>query len=315
MTLNYFGPTYDMSRSNGFNDLVRPSLGNLLPSDTIYNGSAVDYATFIQGSVYYSVNGTLVNINIPMCQQGKDFFSWFGEEDGINCYLNSTTLGYYYTTIDIGLCIIVLFSYLWLKYFEETESKRLDRNTVFASMYTIVFKNLPKECTEESVQKYVESSMAKAGYNYKVAAVNLAFDNHTEIEDCTKRGHLIRKKMRMTNEFRYTITQLRSDLKKKYEGDQGFTLSNLSQSNAYSAARNALDKDIKKQEADFREKIIAIDLDIKNMEGALENLTSRDEKVLAAYVTFNTVRGKECATKVFHRQSYIDYFRAGCQSR
>lgn len=108
-----------------------------------------------------------------------DFFSWFGEEGGIDCYLNSTTLGYYYTIIDLGLCIIVLFAYLWLKYFEETESKRLDRNTVFASMYTIVFKHLPPECTEESIQQYVEASMEEAGFSYKVAAVNVAFDNHT----------------------------------------------------------------------------------------------------------------------------------------
>lgn len=121
--------------------------------------------------------------------------------------------------------------------------------------------------------------------------------------------------MRMTNEFRYIVTSRREDLKVQYEGPEGFDVGKVAHNSAYSNARAALEKEIKEVEMQFREDIIAIDRDIQNMEGALENLSSRDERVLAAYVTFNTVKGKETAVQVFTRQSYIDYWSAGCKRR
>lgn len=61
--------------------------------------------------------------------------------------MSRTTLGEVYSWIDIIVVCLILIAYLWLKNFEVYEETHLDKNTLYASQYTIMVTNLPPTVT------------------------------------------------------------------------------------------------------------------------------------------------------------------------
>jgi hypothetical protein len=59
-------------------------------------------------------------------------------------------------------------------------------------MFTVTVSRLPEDCTEEEITAHF-GTICPA---HKIANISMAFDNRLEIEECTKRGDLIRAKVR-----------------------------------------------------------------------------------------------------------------------
>jgi exosome complex RNA-binding protein Csl4 len=59
-------------------------------------------------------------------------------------------------------------------------------------MFTVTVTHLPPECSEEELIAH----LGKICPGHKIANISLAFDNAHEIEECTKRGDIIRAKVR-----------------------------------------------------------------------------------------------------------------------
>ena len=59
-------------------------------------------------------------------------------------------------------------------------------------MFTVTISHLPPECTEEDIISHFK----KLAPTHKIANVSMAYDNAKEIEECTKRGDIIRAKVR-----------------------------------------------------------------------------------------------------------------------
>lgn len=59
-------------------------------------------------------------------------------------------------------------------------------------MFTVTVSRLPRECTEDEIIAHFGALCPQ----HKIANVSMAFDNAKEIEECTKRGDLIRAKVR-----------------------------------------------------------------------------------------------------------------------
>lgn len=236
-------------------------------------------------------------VRIPFCTQYTDvlFLGDMSSSDGSHdhCYMDSEHLGLYYCYFDLAVCVVAFVAYLWLKYFEENEALTLEKNTVFASMYTIQLKNLPMEANEESLKSYVQEILGKTEKS-KVCAVNISYDNLQEIKDCMERGQNIRLKMRLTNQHRYQVTQLRKGNTSMIEGSE--------ESKRIESKVNTL-------RAEFMKEVSKIDTVIGAREHALANLSTRVEKPLSAFVTFNTVVGVEHAYDKFKALSYYEWFK------
>jgi hypothetical protein len=59
-------------------------------------------------------------------------------------------------------------------------------------MFTVTVSRLPEDCTEEEITAHFGTICP----SHKIANISMAFDNRLEIEECTKRGDLIRAKVR-----------------------------------------------------------------------------------------------------------------------
>eukprot|EP00605_Chrysophyceae_sp_TOSAG23-4_P002640 GSChrysophyteH1.ASY1.ANO1.2916.1 assembled CDS len=270
LLINAFGLTSDTSESSsGLSTLSYFSLGNIM---RITSDGASEFS-----------------IRIPLCQQLLDFafLGEFTEErESHRCFLDKGNLGLYFQYIDLFLCFIVVLSYLWLKYFERLEALTLEKNTVFASMYTVQFKNLPPDADEAGVAEYLQKILGPLEKN-KVCAVNIAYDNLQEIRDCFERGNCIREKIRLTNQYRYKIT------KEKEKG--------------YSDSKSK----VKELQSEYYRAVRKIDQNIYAREHALSNLSTRVEKPLTAFVTLNTISAVEMAHQLFKPQSVYEWIKSG----
>ena len=117
-------------------------------------------------------------------------------------------MAFYYMWMDVIICFAVFIAYLWLKYFEDAANRKMEAFTVYASMYTVQMKNLASGCVEADVKTYVQKLIGTQP-KYRVASVNIAYDNIEEIKDCSLRGDLVRSKIRKTSEFRYKVHELK----------------------------------------------------------------------------------------------------------
>lgn len=59
-------------------------------------------------------------------------------------------------------------------------------------MFTVTVSNLPEECSEEELIAHFN----KICPQHKIANISMAYNNAQEIEECVKRGDLIRGKVR-----------------------------------------------------------------------------------------------------------------------
>jgi hypothetical protein len=337
VTLNYFGRAYDFEGAKDWRDLSRASLGNLLP-EVYLNGT-----DNLKSMESYYVNGTsIIKIQVPVCKQTEQFSALFdGPDPDLECVLDKEGVGKFYMWIDFIVVFVVFVAYLWLKYFEDAAVKKLDSFSVFASMYTVQMKNLPKNCTQSDIKEYVVDLLGDKPKN-AIASVNMAYDNAEEIKNCTLRGDYVRQKIRMTSEFRYHVHLLRkkangeevndpavnfdmSSFEEEEEEEEKKKRKAVSASDAKTAKKNTKEKikssamkraasrQIKALESDFRKQVEEVDRKIGSLENSLKNMASASDSPLVAYVTFNSVSGSENIMKSATRQHWRHWLMNGCK--
>lgn len=218
--------------SQGFTDLAQTTVGNLAPVD---------------------VNQT-INVRLPGCDSDV-----YGYE---NCNLDRDTLGTFYVSIDVAGTVFVFIAFLWLSYYERKEETILDKNTVYASMFTIAVKDLPRDTDEIELMMHFERLLQNS---FQIVDIEMATECEEEVEQCKRRGDLIRKKIRLIHEHRFDCTQVRAN-EPNYE---------------------KADVAVQKLRKRFFEKVKRIDKGIKNFDQTLLKLSQVPEKPLTAYITFD----------------------------
>eukprot|EP01038_Epipyxis_sp_PR26KG_P011217 gene11217-15051_t len=249
LTLNIFGPN---NSNYGMKALAKTTLGNLASN---------------------VINGT-IDVHVPGCYN-YDLYDF-------SCQLNRKTLGKFYSYMDIVISGAIIIGLIWLKYFEKNEEESLDKNTVTASMYSVVVTNLPEDCTEEEV---AEHFMKVLGENHKVFSVSIAFDNVDEIKACQDRGHIIKEKIRSVHKHRHDSTMLRRQ-----------------ESNVDSA-----DKAIQRLVNDLETKMTRLNNQLKYQEKRLEELSHAPANAIYAFVTFHKVLSRNIALHTYNKMSFLQY--------
>ena len=317
VTINYFGRAYDLSETRDWRDLARPSLGNLLPA-MVVNTSDPSISMGVKES--YIINSTtIVVISVPLCIPTEQYLSFFeGPDPDLDCVLGKDTVATYYMWMDIIICCAVFIAYLWLKYFEDAANRKMEAFTVYASMYTVQMKNLGDSCNEQDIKTYIQKLIGTQP-KHKVASVNIAFDNLSEIRNCTLRGDLVREKITKTSVFRYKVHELKRNANKSIEEHKNHIESEAQKAAEdqesgtatapggnrsdhrktkkieleVGATKRALTRQIKSLEQEFRIEVEEIDGKIASLENTLRDLALNQEAPIVAYVTFNTVAGAE----------------------
>lgn len=223
---------YNQHESQGFTDLAQTTVGNLAPHDA---------------------NAT-ISIRLPGCD--PDIFG------DTNCYLNRDTVGTFYVSLDLAGVLFVFLAFLWLSLYERKEEATLDKNTVYASMFTIAVKGLPRTTNEIELMCHFEKLLHDS---FPVVDIEMATQCENEVQQCQNRGDLIRKKIRLIHEHRYDCTTVRA----KYSNQQ--------------KAENQIQK-LRRQ---FFERVKKLDYGIKKYDEVLLKLSERPERPLAAYITFD----------------------------
>jgi hypothetical protein len=162
-----------------------------------YNGGLSQLSVTTAGNLAQSTTNGTNRVDIPICNN-------YGGYD-IDCTMSRYTLGQVYSWTDVIIVSVILLGYLWLVYFETEEEKQLNKNTLFASQYTIMVTNLPPKITEEELKHHFQEAVK----NYPIAQMSVAYDNEAEIELCRERGNMIRTKKRLIHEHRYFSTATR----------------------------------------------------------------------------------------------------------
>lgn len=238
LMLNLLGP---FNNQAGLTDLSATTVGNLAPRN-------------LNETVY---------IEIPLCPFSRAVsISLYGQD--FNCAITRDTLGIFYSGFDILISLTVLIAFLWIRIFEKQEEILLDKNTVFASMYTLQIKNLPLQCTEKILREHLLRVLRCR--SRAIEAVHIAVDNRDEFDKCVERGTLIKERIRLINLHRYETTRIRE----KY-----------------------VTKDAKGEakRKDFIRICMGIDEKIRNVESDLKSIESTvgSHRPLVAYVTFATI--------------------------
>lgn len=159
-----------------------------------FNGGLSQLSVTTAGNLAQSTYNVTDRVKIPICRNYGGY--------KIDCTMSRYTLGQLYSWSDIIIVSLILLGYLWLFHFEREEEKHLNKNTLFASQYTIMVTNLPPTITEEELKNHFQ----EAAKSYPIAQMSVAYDNEAEIELCRERGSLIRQKKRLIHEHRYFTT-------------------------------------------------------------------------------------------------------------
>jgi hypothetical protein len=122
-----FSSSASSSSSYGIISLASTTVGNL--ANTVQNGT--------------------ISISLPGCST-----KLFGES---SCQLDRDSVGTYYTSIDLAISLFILLAFVWLAYFERKEEKEQMKKTYYASMFTVLVRNLPSSFEEKELKLYFES--------------------------------------------------------------------------------------------------------------------------------------------------------------
>lgn len=245
LVLNIEGPS---NANHGLQALARTTVGNL-------------------AQVF--ANDT-VSVHIPGC---NDYGIY-----AIDCSLDKAGLAKFYSYLDIAIIAIAFFAFLWLRKFEKIEEIALDKNTVNASMFTVMVSRLPKDTDEDELITHFN----KVCKGHKIASVALAFDNIAEIRECINRGDLIRAKVRAVHEHRYECTKIKTK-----HGEEGSAekIANLRTS--------------------FFKKMAKLTEQLKAKEALLEEYAKTPANAIYAFVTFDKVAGKLSALDQYNGHSFL----------
>jgi len=265
LMVNLTGPYQSAA---GLTDLMSTTAGNLAPKNT---------------------NQT-VTVTVPLCPFAQAVSTaLYGQY--FDCNVSRNSIGTFYAGFDVLICLVVLAAFMWVRVFEKKEELLLDKNTVFASMYTLQIKNLPEVCTEHKLKHHLIDVLrcrARA-----IVAVNFALDNHDEFQLCVERGKCIKERTRMINLHRYETTRIRN----RYKSD---------------ADRKAGELSIKAKRKDFIHSCMAVDTKLKGIDSKLQDL-ERERRMnpcrpIVAYVTFETIDDVERCLHVFGQKKSVSSF-------
>ena len=265
LIVNLTGPYQSAA---GLTDLMSTTAGNLAPKNT---------------------NQT-VTVSVPLCPFAQAVSTaLYGQY--FDCDVSRNSMGRFYAGFDVLICLIVLAAFMWVRVFEKKEELLLDKNTVFASMYTLQIKNLPEVCTEHKLKHHLIDVLrcrARA-----IVAVNFALDNHDEFQLCVERGKCIKERTRMINLHRYETTRIRN----RYKSD---------------ADRKAGELSIKAKRKGFINSCMAVDTKLKGIDSKLQDLEKARRmnpcRPIVAYVTFETIDDVERCLHVFGQKKSVSSF-------
>jgi hypothetical protein len=170
-------------------------------SNSYYSKALLSLSRTTVGNLTPQNTSAPINIHIPFCQDNL-----FDD----NCYLNRSHIGYFYAGVDVIISLFVLVAFVWLRWFERVEEDNVDKNTIFASMYTIQVKNLPANCTEFQLTQHFNSIL---GGQFPIVSVHFAHRCEAEVEKCTARGLLVREKNRIIQLHRQKCQSAKFGLK------------------------------------------------------------------------------------------------------
>mmetsp|Transcript_27364 Transcript_27364/g.45898 ORF Transcript_27364/g.45898 Transcript_27364/m.45898 type:complete len:1511 (+) Transcript_27364:125-4657(+) len=225
------------------------------------------------GNLVSSFANTTVILKIPGCNS-------YGTYD-VNCDFDKASLAEFYMMIDILVMVVSFVAFLWLRYFEKYEERMLAKNTVNASMFTVTISRLPADATEEELVTH----LSRVCPNHKIANISIAFDNAKEIEECAKRGDLIRAKVRAVHEHRKFCTKLREKV-------------------GPSRPKEA-EKGVDKEREKFFKRMARMSDDLKKKEALLEQYAQSPASPIYAFVTFDKAAGKEAVLEAFNGHPFI----------
>ena len=180
-----------------------------------------------------------------------------------------------YAYIDVIGTVFFIVAWLWLRNFEGKESRVLNRSTVTASDYTIRLTSVPEDTTEKELAIHFAESTGVA-----VAAVHLAFNNSKEIEMYIQRGKVMQQRHKCVQRIRYEKTMMKGNkgqkkrLKKLMREREDLTL-------------------LVRQKDEKKSKVVN---------------QYQSEKVIQAFVTFESEAGFVAAMSQFH----LSWFRTYC---
>lgn len=261
LMLNFLGPDHS---SSGLTDLYTTSAGNLAPktfNETIY-------------------------ITVPLCPWARAASLSLFTQD-FNCAITRNTLGVFYSGFDILICITVLAGFAWIRFFEKQEEVLLDKNTVFASMYTLQVKNLPQSCDEAKLRHHIRDVL---GNQKCVVAVHMAVDNKAEFDFCIERGSLIKERTRLINRHRYETTRIRQK-------------ASSNSKNPESLVREG-EAHIKKLRKVFIRDCMEVDKKLRAVESGLRGLDGGTFRPICAFVTFDSVYHLEKCLQAFASKKF-----------
>eukprot|EP01038_Epipyxis_sp_PR26KG_P011622 gene11622-15564_t len=250
VVLNLYGP---YEANIGLKGLAKTTAGNLAPS----------------------IANTTLSLQIPGC---NTFLK------GLDCNLTRKSMTLFVSYVDIAICSVIIIAFIWLKTFETIEEETLNKNTVNASMFTLMVSNIPNDCTEEEILYHFYNIL---GSEHKIFSVSIAYDNIYELDQCRVRGDLIRAKIKLVHKHRYDCTELR-----KSKGDKADRLIEL-----------------KRKEFLFNMKLLNDNL--KNTEQLLEELANHPTNALYAYLTFDRVSSRNLALQKYRKISFFEYCCGG----
>lgn len=209
-----------------------------------------------------------------------------------NCELSKSQLGEIYSLIDIIVSFIVLLGFLWLRQFQFKEERDLDKNTLYASQYTVMVENLPPYATEKDVYHHFYSLLnqdSSAHEGFPIAAIHMSVGDEDDINECIARGELINTKKRLLNQHRFNCTVLRANyIDNSFLAEEEIRLSRFQ----FSKVCKDLDSKIKEKSDTIRK---------------LNSAVGRNASI-TAFITFDHVIAANLLIQQFKNTSLFKYY-------
>lgn len=130
----------------------------------------------------------------------QDLFTTAG-----SCVVDKTSLGVFYSIVDIVAMCFLICGIWWLRDFERSEIQELDRNTVSPSDFTVYLPWVPEGTTEENLAAFFNCN------NKRVQVVHFGYDDGDLIEAFTNRARLSYEKYVLGQQVRYFRSKLRTE--------------------------------------------------------------------------------------------------------
>jgi len=109
--------------------------------------------------------------------------------------LEKRYIGLVYSLCDLAGCLILLISWIWLRYFEVVEDHQVDKDTTTADDYTVYLPWVPPQTTEDDIRAWVKNLTAVGGNSegFAIADINLVEDQMDVVSTYVARGRIFRQ--------------------------------------------------------------------------------------------------------------------------